>query len=232
MNNRFVAVSLQTYVVSCSRDFPTKFYIGVIKKLTSRPIVSNQHSLLPWIAWTGGWWAVTVTITVAWPREMLGHLGWTAVPATLSQPSCTFHRRHRPWWLDRRRQEIWTSTSRAGGRTTQLTGQLLRLSTCNISSPVSIQTQSLALASSQSWLPLLRPSIPISWRLRLFSCGFRLRNARNASDCVCMETGLQCSTWPVGGAMQIVQAGERKPLCNQYGDFALMARRVAGTAVT
>ena len=50
-------------------------------------------------------------------------------------------------------------------------------------SPVSIQTQSLALRalrkrkpqetqalaleSSQSWLPLLRPSIPIGWRLRL-----------------------------------------------------------------
>jgi len=50
-------------------------------------------------------------------------------------------------------------------------------------SPVSIQTQSLALramrkrkpqetqalalASSKSWLPLLRPSIPIGWRLRL-----------------------------------------------------------------
>ena len=50
-------------------------------------------------------------------------------------------------------------------------------------SPVSIQTQSLALralrkqksqetqalalASSQAWLPLLRPSIPIGWRLRL-----------------------------------------------------------------
>jgi len=50
-------------------------------------------------------------------------------------------------------------------------------------SPVSIQTQSLALralrkrkpqetqaialASSQLWLPLLRPSIPIDWRLRL-----------------------------------------------------------------
>jgi len=50
-------------------------------------------------------------------------------------------------------------------------------------SPVSIQTQSLALralrkgkpqetlalalASSQSWLPLLRPSIPVGWRLRL-----------------------------------------------------------------
>ena len=33
--------------------------------------------------------------------------------------------------------------------------------------PVSIQTQALALASSQSWLPLLRPSIPIGWRLRL-----------------------------------------------------------------
>jgi len=46
--------------------------------------------------------------------------------------------------------------------------------------PVSIQTQSLALrkrkpqetqalalASSQSWLPLLRPSIAIGWRLRL-----------------------------------------------------------------
>ena len=29
------------------------------------------------------------------------------------------------------------------------------------------QTQALALASSQSWLPLLRPSIPIGWRLRL-----------------------------------------------------------------
>jgi len=28
-------------------------------------------------------------------------------------------------------------------------------------SPVSVQTQSIALASSQSWLPLLRPSIPI-----------------------------------------------------------------------
>jgi len=46
------------------------------------------------------------------------------------------------------------------------------------SRPVSIQTQSLALralrkqkphvlASSQSWLPLLRPSIPVGWRLRL-----------------------------------------------------------------
>ena len=34
-------------------------------------------------------------------------------------------------------------------------------------SPVFIQTQSLALASSQSWLPLLQPSIPIGWRLRL-----------------------------------------------------------------
>ena len=29
------------------------------------------------------------------------------------------------------------------------------------------ETQALALASSQSWLPLLRPSIPIGWSLRL-----------------------------------------------------------------
>jgi len=29
------------------------------------------------------------------------------------------------------------------------------------------ETQALALESSQSWLPLLRPSIPIGWRLRL-----------------------------------------------------------------
>ena len=29
------------------------------------------------------------------------------------------------------------------------------------------ETQALALARSQSWLPLLRPSIPIGWRLRL-----------------------------------------------------------------
>jgi len=29
------------------------------------------------------------------------------------------------------------------------------------------ETQALALASSQSWLPLLRPSIAIGWRLRL-----------------------------------------------------------------
>jgi len=55
-------------------------------------------------------------------------------------------------------------------------------------SPVSIQTQSLslralrkrkpqetqalALASSQSWLPLLRPSIPIGWRLHLLRENF------------------------------------------------------------
>jgi len=53
----------------------------------------------------------------------------------------------------------------------------------NALNPVSIQTQSLALralrkrkpqktqalalASSHSWLPLLRPSVPIGWRLRL-----------------------------------------------------------------
>jgi len=38
------------------------------------------------------------------------------------------------------------------------------------------ETQALALASNQSWLPLLRPSIPIGWRLR------RLRNARNSTQ--------------------------------------------------
>jgi len=48
------------------------------------------------------------------------------------------------------------------------------------------ETQALALASSQSWLPLLRPSIPIGWHLRLL----REINARNSSDCVSMETGL------------------------------------------
>ena len=84
-------------------------------------------------------------------------------------------------------------------------------------SPVSIQTQSpalralrkrkpqetqaLALASSQSWLPLLRPSIPIGWRLRLLreisthanahnAQSLNARNAHNASDYVWMETGL------------------------------------------
>jgi len=41
-----------------------------------------------------------------------------------------------------------------------------------VSSLVSIQTQSLALASSQSWLPPLRPSIPIGWRLRLLRGNF------------------------------------------------------------
>jgi len=61
--------------------------------------------------------------------------------------------------------------------------QFLRCEFTAMLSPVSIQTQSLALralrkrkpqetqalalASSQSWLPLLRPSIPIGWRLRL-----------------------------------------------------------------
>ena len=63
-----------------------------------------------------------------------------------------------------------------------------------VSSPVSIQTQSLALralrkripqemqalalASSQSWLPLLRPSIPIGWRLRLLRENFTQRTQR------------------------------------------------------
>ena len=68
--------------------------------------------------------------------------------------------------------------------------QLTNYHITDLLSPVSIQTQSLALralrkrkpqetqaltlASSQSWLPLLRPSIPIGWRLRLL----RARNKR------------------------------------------------------
>ena len=63
----------------------------------------------------------------------------------------------------------------------------------SLSSPVSIQTQSLALrtlrkwkpqetqalalASNQSWLPLLRPSIPIGWSLRLLREIFHATNA-------------------------------------------------------
>jgi len=35
------------------------------------------------------------------------------------------------------------------------------------------ETQALALASIQSWLPLLRPSIPIGWRLRLLRENFQ-----------------------------------------------------------
>ena len=88
--------------------------------------------------------------------------------------------------------------------------------------PRLLSTWSTVSIQSQSWLPLLQPSIPIGWRLRLLrenftqqtqapanrnargnhdwllanasacvSCDFRLRNARNASDCVWMETGLE-----------------------------------------
>jgi len=58
------------------------------------------------------------------------------------------------------------------------------------------ETQALALASSQSWLPLLRPSIPIGWRLRCVKIsGKRLRFLRfsftRSNDCVWMETGLR-----------------------------------------
>ena len=67
--------------------------------------------------------------------------------------------------------------------TLQSQGEKSAVDEVKLSSPVSIQTQSLALralrkrkpqetqalalASSQSWMPLLRPSIPIGWRLRL-----------------------------------------------------------------
>jgi len=41
------------------------------------------------------------------------------------------------------------------------------------------ETQALALASSQSWLPLLRQSIPIGWRLRLLRENFKLKQIRS-----------------------------------------------------
>ena len=41
------------------------------------------------------------------------------------------------------------------------------------------ETQALALASSQSWLPLLRPSIPIGWRLRLLREIFNQRQRKS-----------------------------------------------------
>jgi len=44
------------------------------------------------------------------------------------------------------------------------------------------ETHALALASSQSWLPLLRPSIPIGCRLRLLREKFLWFSF--ASDCV------------------------------------------------
>jgi len=49
------------------------------------------------------------------------------------------------------------------------------------------------LASSQSWLPLLRPSIPIGWRLRLLreiftQCTQRKRLRLNGNWAVCLNT--------------------------------------------
>jgi len=73
-------------------------------------------------------------------------------------------------------------------------------------SPVSIQTQSLALrkrkpqetqalalASCQSWLPLLRPSIPIGWRLHKFSRNKCKRRALTPKR-VRTETLVTCET--------------------------------------
>ena len=88
--------------------------------------------------------------------------------------------------------------------------------TMSFSSPVSIQTQSLALRALRKRKPqetqalalefsrnkrkrqpigmLGRSSGNHDWLLTntsaCVSCGFRLRNARNASDCIWMETGL------------------------------------------
>jgi len=44
------------------------------------------------------------------------------------------------------------------------------------------ETEALALASSQSWLPLLRPIIPIGWRLRL-----RLLTATHLTQAIAFE---------------------------------------------
>jgi len=122
----------------------------------------------------------------------------------------------------------WCSSSELNGSSFQLTReyQLFVLHMCvnvennnvslfPLSSPVSIQTQSLSLRALRKRKLLLRNKIkrqPIGmlgrssgnrdWLLANASvcvscsfCSFRLRNAhnaRNASDCVWMETGLQC----------------------------------------
>jgi len=63
------------------------------------------------------------------------------------------------------------------------------------------ETQALALGSSQSWLPLLRQSIPIGLRLlrEIYTQQTLGRSSgnhdwllANASDCASMETGLNC----------------------------------------
>jgi len=40
------------------------------------------------------------------------------------------------------------------------------------------------LASSQSWLPLLRPSIPLGWRLRLLGENFPLTGSSETGSYV------------------------------------------------
>ena len=49
------------------------------------------------------------------------------------------------------------------------------------------ETQALALASSQSWLPLLQPSIPIGWRLRLLRENNATHSCTNATQAIAFE---------------------------------------------
>ena len=44
-------------------------------------------------------------------------------------------------------------------------------------------------------LVMYRPKARFPFKRNCVSCGFRLRNARNASDCVWMETGLNTCTY-------------------------------------
>jgi len=64
------------------------------------------------------------------------------------------------WWNYWRPTEI-SESIKPGWRTVSIQTQSLAL---RKQKPQ--ETQALAFASSQSWLPLLRPSIPIGWRLR------------------------------------------------------------------
>jgi len=53
------------------------------------------------------------------------------------------------------------------------------------------ETHALALASSQSLLPLLRPSIPIGWRLRLLRENFTQQTQAPANVRFFSDTALQ-----------------------------------------
>jgi len=84
------------------------------------------------------------------------------------------------------------------------------------------ETQALALACSQSWLPLLRPSIPIGWRLRLLR-----ENLANASACVSCgfrthATQAIAFEWKPGLSRLVSTDGKKKEL-----DICVEGRRVS-----